>query len=214
MANDTNGEQQPTTATRGQEGLLDTLAFRLAAQLQTVPGFPRREEAIEAISDWLIDHCTGAEHQGQHWDPERQARWLVRTAIEWEAWRGAAGLRELLIQKFYPALTEYQGLGPKPRTDCRRCRDWGIIPSPGGRVAWCDCPAAEALRAEQPDLLESRNRRPAKPIAPQTPGFHPITQKDIDLALAARQAAKTKTEQSPAPNASAGDEEKEKPHAE
>jgi hypothetical protein len=204
--NEPNAEQLSATPSNEREQLDAGLAFRLAAQLQAVPGFPRREEAIEAISDWLIDHCTGAEHQRQHWDPERQARWLVRTAIEWEGWRGAAGLRELLVQRFYPTLTEYQGLGPKPRITCRCCNDWGIIVNPGGlaHVEWCNCPAGEALRAEQPDLLKCHNRPPT---------FHPVTQTEIDEALAAYQAAKTKAEQSPGPKGT-GDEQKEKTHAE
>lgn len=225
MHSENKRENRTPMDTNGQEWLEATTAFSLAARLTVIPGFPRREEAIEAVADWLIDRCTPRRHEGQVWAAKDQASWLVSTAIEeWAEWGGVAALRTLWLGKFHPGVLEYKSLGPPPPPDCPRCQDNGIIPHIGdGGADWCDCAAAEQLRARIPNLCEDRNRRAAARAArtnpsvsrpaPPTPALEPITQQDIDRALAAHRAAKTATRHSPGsqgPGEPERSEEKEK----
>ncbi len=170
-------------------------AFRLAARLVVVPGFDRRDEAIEAMADWLIDHCRGAVLAEQdRWSPERQARYLIDTVIdEWDHWQGASAMGRLLRAKFYPpeAQRPFESVGAGPPA-CLRCKDTGTVRAATGEYTWCQCRQGQEMRLEIPQWLELVNRTATPARADPAPAELPSAvrrqqiQAEIDQLLAAR----------------------------
>lgn len=81
----------------------EDLAGQLAESLNSIPEFPWKPEVVIATAEDLIRWCTGASVEGEWWDAEKQARWLVTEAREtWKEWKGTAGLKALFYEKFPP----------------------------------------------------------------------------------------------------------------
>ncbi len=83
------------------EELSDSVAVELASSLKSIPGFPWDPENIKANAEDLQDWCRGGFLDNVLWQPEPQARWLVKEArLNWERWNGTAALRQLFQSKF------------------------------------------------------------------------------------------------------------------
>jgi hypothetical protein len=77
-------------------------AYNLAEELTAIPFAPSRNAAVEGIARELIRLCHGGNYRGEPWSPERQARWVVEEAYNWENWHGPAGIRQIFYRRFAP----------------------------------------------------------------------------------------------------------------
>jgi hypothetical protein len=136
---------------RDCESLHPEKAYSLASRLTLIPGFPNRNEAIAAASEWLLDHCKSL----------AQAEWLVEEAIRHfgSPWSGLWELESLYSAKFRPApaMRTFEPLGPKPKVACSRCNDWGTVLGPAGVYTWCTCDHAHEVATSVPNFLAVLN---------------------------------------------------------
>ena len=109
--------------------LAPTKAFEFAARLTTIPGFPNRNEAIEALADDLREICVARELDGELWDADRQAVWLTREArLRMTTWGGTSALRQIHTEKFAPErLTSYPNPSYLGNPQCPDCNGTGYV---------------------------------------------------------------------------------------
>lgn len=127
------------------------LAYELAQRLTTISECPRFDNAIEALADDLRELCRD----------RTEAEWLVHEARHnWDAWKGTAGLVELLNAKrrTAPERQVFEGFGPRPVVDCETCQDFGTVWT-GLKHEWCQCRSAAILKASNPTMVDSFNQR-------------------------------------------------------
>ena len=165
------------------ENLLPDKAYALASRLTLIPGFPNREQAIQAVAEWLLETCANL----------GQAQWLISETLSDPGWTGIDGMRTRFDARFRPRPehTMFRSMGPIPAPVCGKCNDMGISGQP---YEWFACEAGQALRRELPgylDLCQSRDKREAAPTVIRRPRPDPPTEEEIDEIKAQQQAART-----------------------
>jgi len=137
------------------EPLQPDRAYSLASRLTLIPGFPNRDQAIQAVAEWLLENCTVriVSSGGDQIVPSlHRAEWLISNAIQDPQWQGIDGLQVRYDQKFRPRLPIWNGKAEKvPDPECGECNDMGVTGQP---YRWCDCRVGQSLRAELPRYLE------------------------------------------------------------
>ena len=123
------------------ESLAPDRAYALASRLTLIPGFPNRDQAIQAIAEWLLETCTDL----------GQAQWLIAEAVcdrvPGSGWEGVSELQ-----------SRYDARYPRSRAGiCGSC--WGsgvvhhVVTSDSVPPRWCRCSAGVERRILQPHLL-------------------------------------------------------------
>jgi hypothetical protein len=140
-------------------------ALYLAEQFTLIPGFPNRPAALEAIADWLCDHCADA----------AEAQAITTKAVRtWAgAWSGIWQLEKLLNAAAAPQNRPFTAY-PKLET-CPRCENTGVIQAES-RYARCEC---EFGRGTPDEFLAQLNKKKPTPVTAIEPAKR-ITQADFD----------------------------------
>ena len=136
------------------ESLPPDRAYALASRLTLVPGFPNRDQAIQAVAEWLLANCADAD----------QAAWLIGAALHDPQWLGIDGLSSRYDARFRPRPENrpFADTGRRPKLVCPRCNDMGVTGQP---YTWCSCESGQRLRVEVPQYLRLC-RETDKRIAP------------------------------------------------
>jgi hypothetical protein len=136
---------------------LETLrqTYNIASRLTLIPGFPNRDEAIRAVSDWLIKQCPDLEC----------AEWLIRSATteryDDAPWQGVRELETRYNAKYNPALPAFEAV----KRRCPRCWDTGIVNYADTPAEWCSCPMGANMRIADPEAVDKLNVKPVRPSA-------------------------------------------------
>lgn len=126
-----------------QEPLQADRAYALASRLTLIPDFPNRDQAIQAVAEWLLDTCPLLV----------RAEWLIRTANTdrpvGSPWQGVSELQARYDAKYRPGLPIWS---EPVKERCPRCWDTGLVNYADSAAIACDCPAGDRRR-EDPDRL-------------------------------------------------------------
>jgi hypothetical protein len=76
------------------------IAYKIAERLGNIRGGPRTKVTIEGVARELVRLCRGGHYKGEYWPPSRQAHWLEHEICFWEKWKGPAGMRRILMDRF------------------------------------------------------------------------------------------------------------------
>lgn len=74
------------------------------------------------------------------------------------------------------------------KPQCPICHDWGFF-TRDHKTAWCTCPAADATRANTPNLVSNLNSRRMAAPPPRVPLEKRITHQQIEAELQRKRKA-------------------------
>jgi len=130
-------------------------SLQIIDEISILKFFPGSPVARATLAQKLIEWCDG---------DLKRAVWLSEKGIAgMDEYPGPSTLRQLIRDKFNPSgcLAPYSLERPMPEVlpplDCEKCSDTGSR-MVDGRHVWCNCRAAEQLRAEIPNWIEISNR--------------------------------------------------------
>jgi hypothetical protein len=132
-------------------------AYSLAERLTTIPDFPNRDQAIQAVAEWLLDYCT-VKIIGSDGEENRpvlaRAVWLIREATTERpvgvTWQGVGELKSRYDAKYRPGLPIWN---EPSKQRCPRCWDTGLVNYADSLARVCDCPAGDK-RSDDPQALQ------------------------------------------------------------
>ena len=170
-----------------------SVAHSIAERFMLIDGFPRRDSAVEYVTDKLMVWCVGYNAPGGlTWTPLMQAQWIQSVCVdEMRKWTSVPALRDLFDAQFPP-------LQPDKPSRCPNCDNMGARVC-DGKYERCACRIGRMLHPSVVDEMNAPAYLETAPLfpeleAPPPPNAgtiakvlaHPLTQEDIDREIAER----------------------------